>query len=67
MFIHTSSSAPNESAKFGWKTRTFCRKKSGKSDCQTRVGQTIVYNYIRPSDLNFTRNKKLFSLQNYIP
>ena len=28
-------------AKYGWKTRTFCHKKSGKSDCQTRVRQTI--------------------------
>ena len=42
MFIHTRSSAPNMFAKFGWKTRTFCHKKSGKSDCQTRVRQTIV-------------------------
>ena len=29
-------------AKFGWKTPTFLSQKSGKSDCQTRVRQTIV-------------------------
>ena len=42
MSTHIRSSAPNMFAKFGWKTRTFCHKKSGKSDCQTRVRQTIV-------------------------
>ena len=42
LFIYTRSSAPNMFAKFGWKTRTFCHKKSGKSDCQTRVRQTIA-------------------------
>ena len=51
MFAHTRSSAPKRFAKFGWQTRTFCHKKSGKSDCQTRVRQTIKNIYIY--SLNF--------------
>ena len=39
MFIHTHSSAPNMFAKFGWKRFA---TKSGKSDCQTQVRQTIA-------------------------
>ena len=31
MFIHTRSSAPKRSAKFGWQTRTFCHKEVGKA------------------------------------
>ena len=43
LYMYTRSSAPNMYAKFGWKTRTFqMSQKSGKSDCQTRVRQTIV-------------------------
>ena len=30
MFIHTRSSVSNMSAKFGWKTRTFCHQKVAK-------------------------------------
>ena len=30
MFTHIRSTAPNMSAKFGWKTRTFCHKKVAK-------------------------------------
>ena len=30
MFVHTRSSAPKRSAKFGWQTRTFRHKKVGK-------------------------------------
>ena len=46
MSIHTRSSAPKTFAKFGWKTRTFCHKKNGKSCCQTRVRQTVVVDFI---------------------
>ena len=42
MCVHIRSSVPKRFAKFGWKTRTFCHKKSGKSDCQTRVRLTIA-------------------------
>ena len=36
MFVHTRSSAPKRFAKF-------LSQKSGKSDCQTRVRQTIEF------------------------
>ena len=39
---HIRSSAPNMFAKFGWKTRKKNSQKSGKSDCQIRVRQTII-------------------------
>ena len=41
MSIQTRSNAPYMFTKFGWKTNVLSQK-SGKSDCQTRVRQTIV-------------------------
>ena len=48
VYIHTHTSALKRFARFGWQSRMFCRKKRGKSGCQTRVRQTIVSG----SDLN---------------